>query len=144
MRLSATLGIGFAVGFSLASPARAMLCEEGLTTPSATLLPPVIDAVMRGDYREMTLAMDPEGALPEADRQRIMAELETRMPLGYDDCAVLVARSLGADFDTYLILFSTGRERLYAFLGVSRIDGIWQVVYPLFTPDFAAAYSLLR
>ena len=144
MRFSATLAVACVAGLLLASPARAMLCEEGVTTPSATLLPPVIDAVMRGDYRDMTLAMDPDGALPEADRQRIMAELESRMPLGYDDCSILVARSLGADFDTYLILFSTDRERLYAFLGVSRIGGVWQVVYPLFTPDFAEAYSLLR
>lgn len=144
MRLFATLAVAVAASLSSAPAARAMLCEESLTTPSAAILPPVIDAVMRGDYREMTLAMDPDGALPEADRQRIMAELEQRMPLGYDDCSILVARSLGADFDTYLILFSTGRERLYAFLGVSRIGGVWQVVYPLFTPDFAAAYSLLR
>lgn len=144
MRHAPSLATVFAASLSLASPAHAIMCEEGVTTPSAPILTPVIDAVMRGDYREMTLAMDPDGALPEADRQRIMAELETRMPLGYDDCSILVARSLGADFDTYLILFSTDRERLYAFLGVSRIGGVWQVVYPLFTPDFAAAYSLLR
>lgn len=139
-----TLAAVLAASFALAAPAHAMMCEEGLTTPSAPVLTPVIDAVLRGDYREMTLAMDPSGALPEADRQRIIADLEGRMPLGYDDCAILVARSLGADFDSYLILFSTDRDRLYAFLGVTRIGGVWQVAYPLFTSDFAAAYSLLR
>lgn len=144
MRFPATLALAVGAALALASPARAMLCEEGITTPSATILTPVIDAVLRGDYRELTLAMDPDGALPEADRQRIIADLEGRMPLGYDECSVLVARSLGADFDTYLILFASNGERLYAFLGVSRIGGVWQVVYPLFTPDFAAAYSLLR
>lgn len=129
---------------STVSPAHALLCEDGLTTPSAPLLTPVINAVMQGDYRTMTQVMDPDGAIPETERQMIIADLEGRMPLGYDDCTVLAARSLGPEFDTYLVAFTAPRGRLFAFLGVSRIGGVWQVVYPLFTPDFAAAYTLLR
>lgn len=128
----------------LAAPAHAMLCEEGMTTPSAPVLTPVIDAVLAGDFRELTNAVDPAGAIPEAERQRIIADLEGRMPLGYDECAVLVTRSVGPDLDVHLLMFATDAQRLYAFLAVARIAGDWQVIHQLFTPDFAAAYSLLR
>ena len=129
---------------ALAAPAHAMLCEEGLTTPSAPVLTPVIDAVLAGDYRELTNVIDPAGAIPEAERQRIMADLEGRMPLGYDECAVLVTRALGPELDTHLLMFETDGQRLYAFLAVARIAGAWQIIHQTFTPDFAAAYSLLR
>lgn len=129
---------------AIAAPAHAMLCEEGLTTPSAPVLTPVINAVLAGDYRDLTKAVDPSGLIPEADRQRIMADLEGRMPLGYDECAVLVTRSLGPELDTHLLMFETKGQRLYAFLAVARIAGEWQIIHQLFTPDFTDAYSLLR
>lgn len=138
------LALATAALIALAAPAHALLCEEGLTTPSAPVLGPVIDSVLAGDYRDLTNVVDPARTIPEAERQRMMAELETRMPLGYDDCAVLVTRPVGPDLDVHLLMFATDAQRLYAFLAVAQIAGEWQIVHQLFTPDFAAAYSLLR
>ncbi len=121
------------------------LCEDGLTTGSAPLLTPVIDSVLRGDYRELTEALDPSSVMMTiGTRQQVIAENEARAPLGYDDCAVLVARPLGPDFEVYLMMFGSDRARLYAFLAASRIDGEWTFVHQKFSPDFAAVYELLR
>lgn len=121
------------------------LCEDGLTTGSAPLLTPVIDSVLRGDYRELTEALDPGAVMMvQQGRQDMIAALEARAPLGYDDCAVLVARPLGPDFEVYLMMFGSDKDRLYAFLAASRINGAWTYVHQLFSPDFAAVYALLR
>ncbi len=129
----------------LAAPAHAGLCEEGLTTGSAPLLPPVIDSVLRGDYRELTEALDPNAVMMvQQGRQDMIASLEALAPLGYDDCAVLVARPLSPEFDVYLMMFGSDKARLYAFLAASRINGTWTFVHQKFSPDFAAVYDLLR
>ncbi|WP_159082311.1 hypothetical protein [Paragemmobacter aquarius] len=140
--LAAALGLVL-----LATPAAraAGLCEDGLTTGSAPLLTPVIDAALRGDYRELTEALDPGSVMMvQENRQGMIADLEALAPLGYDDCAVLVARPLGPDFEVYLMMFGSDRARLYAFLAASRIDGAWTFVHQKFSPDFAAVYELLR
>lgn len=140
--LAAALGLAL-----LATPAAraAALCEDGLPTGSAPLLTPVIDSVLRGDYRELTEALDPAAVMMvQADRQGMIADLEALAPLGYDDCAILVARPLGPDFEVYLTMFGSDRARLYAFLAASRIDGAWTFVHQKFSPDFAAVYDLLR
>ena len=126
--------------------ARALgLCEEGLTTGSAPLLTPVIDSVLRGDYRDLTQALDPNSVMMVQDsRQGMIANLESLAPLGYDDCAVLVARPLGPEFELYLMMFGSDKGRLYAFLAASRIDGEWTFVHQKFSPDFAEVYDLLR
>ncbi|MBC2836128.1 hypothetical protein [Paragemmobacter straminiformis] len=130
---------------ALAAPAaHAGLCEDGLTTGSAPLLTPVIDSVLRGDYRELTEALDPAAVMLTGDRQAMIAELEARAPLGYDDCAVLVARPLSTEFEVYLMMFGADKGRLYAFLAASRIDGQWTFVHQRFSPDFAEVYELLR
>lgn len=131
----------------LATPAaRAVgLCEDGLTTGSAPLLTPVIDSVLRGDYRELTEALDPASVMMvQESRQGMIADLEARAPLGYDDCAVLVARPLSPQFEVYLMMFGSDKSRLYAFLAASRIDGTWTFVHQRFSPDFAEVYDLLR
>lgn len=135
-----------AASLLVAPAARAAgLCEDGLTTGSAPLLTPVIDSVLRGDYRELTEALDPAAVMMvQADRQGMIADLEALAPLGYDDCAVLVARPLGADFEVYLMMFGSDKGRLYAFLAASRIDGAWTFVHQKFSPDFAVVYDLLR
>lgn len=130
---------------ALATPAGAgALCEDGLTTGSAPLLTPVIDSVLKGDYRELTEALDPQSVMLTGNRQEIIAENEARAPLGYDDCAVLVARPLGPDFEVYLMMFGANKARLYAFLAASRIDGQWTFVHQKFSPNFAEVYDLLR
>lgn len=121
------------------------LCEDGLTTGSAPLLTPVIDSVLRGDYRDLTQALDPNSVMMVQDsRQGMIANLESLAPLGYDDCAVLVARPLGPEFELYLMMFGSDKGRLYAFLAASRIDGEWTFVHQKFSPDFAEVYDLLR
>lgn len=131
--------------FTAPAARAAGLCEDGLTTGSAPLLTPVIDSVLRGDYRELTEALDPAAVMMvQADRQGMIADLEALAPLGYDDCAVLVARPLGPDFEVYLMMFGSDRARLYAFLAASRIDGAWTFVHQKFSPDFAVVYDLLR
>lgn len=130
---------------ALAAPARAaQLCEDGLTTGSAPLLTPVIDSVLKGDYRELTEALDPEALIAQPDRQTMIADLEARAPLGYDDCAVLVARPLSSEFEVYLMMFAADKARLYAFLAASRVNGTWVFVHHKFSPDFAEVYDLLR
>ena len=129
---------------SLTTPAVALTCEEGIATGSAPLLTPVITATLTGDYRSLTEAIDPVAAMGQPARQQLIAELEALSPLGYDDCAVLVARPLGTEFDTYLLMFAASGHRLYAFLAAARINGAWTVVHHRFSPDFAAAYDLLR
>lgn len=144
--LRSALSLALATALLAAPAARASgLCEDGLTTGSAPLLTPVIDSVLRGDYRELTEALDPASVMMVQDsRQGLIAELEARAPLGYDDCAVLVARPLSPEFEVYLMMFGSDRGRLYAFLAASRIDGAWTFVHQRFSPDFAEVYDLLR
>ncbi|MEY4696496.1 MAG: hypothetical protein RIT14_924 [Pseudomonadota bacterium] len=132
------------LSLSLAAPAAALTCEEGIATGSAPLLTPVITATLNGDYRSLTEAIDPIAAMGQPARQQLIAELEALSPLGYEDCAVLVARPLGPEFETYLLMFASSGQRLYAFLGAARINGAWTVIHHRFSPDFAQAYDLLR
>lgn len=146
-RLAARLAASLALCAALqATPAAAQtgLCEDGLTTGSAPLLTPLIDSVLRGDYREMTEVLDPDALMAQDSRQTMIAELEARAPLGYDDCAVLVARPLSPEFEVYLLMFGSDKGRLYAFLATSRINGAWTFVHKKFSPDFAEVYDLLR
>lgn len=144
-RPARTTARALALLVALAAPAAAQgLCEDGLTTGSAPLLSPVIDSVLKGDYRELTEALDPASVMLTGTRQEIIAENEARAPLGYDDCAVLVARPLSPEFEVYLLMFGADKARLYAFLAASRIDGQWTFVHQKFSPDFAEVYALLR
>lgn len=143
---AALLAIATCLALLPAPAARAAgLCEDGLTTGSAPILTPVIDSVLKGDYRELTEALDPASVMMvQESRQGLIAELEARAPLGYDDCAILVARPLGPDFEVYLMMFGSDKGRLYTFLAASRIDGAWTFVHQKFSPDFAEVYALLR
>jgi hypothetical protein len=132
------------LSLALAGPATALTCEEGIATGSAPLLTPVITATLTGDYRSLTEAIDPVAVMGQPARQQLIADLEALAPLGYDDCAVLVARPLGPEFETYLLMFAANGQRLYAFLATARIEGAWSVIHHRFSPDFASVYDLLR
>jgi hypothetical protein len=128
----------------LPSAAHATLCEDGLPTASTAIITPAIDATLQGDYRALTAALNPAQTGAEPARQQMIADLERMAPLGYDDCAVLVARPLGPDFEVFILMFAADGQRLYAFLALARIAGGWEIIHSHLSPAFAEVYDLLR